>query len=472
MSVKRLFHSSLLLIGIFLSFMTLHCGADSSSSTPDLGLSTQGCGSGTIDAGESCDDGNTENSDGCNAHCAWEVGVAVCGNGVLENEECCDDGNTNNGDGCSDTCLSERNNHPPLAPLLAANPSNGITWAPTRLYLSWSPSTDSDPGDRVVYDVYFAEGPSEGTVPYKKDIRSTHFIIQASTDNRSEYFPDLVRPIYLTPNTTYTWKICARDSKNASNCSERRVFNTDNSVVGWWRFDENPSGTTCPSMPEVGGPAGDPGETVCDYSGFGNHGRPNGNPSWLAPTSEILGGALNFDGVDDWVEIPHSALLSFDATQSMSIETSINVNTIPAEYSPFLITKGSGLPHGNYSFFIYGDNPAFTFSSNTDPTGTTPIYRITNIIRTNISYRLIVGHTFGANLIKMAVDGVSSTGIWTIGSGDITPYTSSAPLTFGRRTSLTGAPSTGLYSGKMEEVIIYRVNLNENYILNSYLSTN
>jgi len=39
--------------------------------------------------------------------CAGEESAAVCGNSVLETGETCDDGNTGNGDGCSDTCQVE-----------------------------------------------------------------------------------------------------------------------------------------------------------------------------------------------------------------------------------------------------------------------------------------------------------------------------------------------------------------------------
>lgn len=66
------------------------------------GVSTS-CGDGTTQSGEECDDGNTDNCDGCNAQCKREQ----CGNGNLDCGEECDDGNRTNGDGCSSECTSE-----------------------------------------------------------------------------------------------------------------------------------------------------------------------------------------------------------------------------------------------------------------------------------------------------------------------------------------------------------------------------
>jgi cysteine-rich repeat protein len=65
-----------------------------------------GCGNGTVGPGEQCDDGNNTNGDGCSATCRSETG-AVCGNSMLDIGETCDDGNTTSGDGCSATCQSE-----------------------------------------------------------------------------------------------------------------------------------------------------------------------------------------------------------------------------------------------------------------------------------------------------------------------------------------------------------------------------
>ena len=89
------------------------------------------CGDGLWDSSddgskvEQCDDGNSEEGDGCDGKCDIEAGArcgdtkdgqkskcakVVCGDGKVEsshdqqvNEEC-DDGNTNDGDGCSSTC--------------------------------------------------------------------------------------------------------------------------------------------------------------------------------------------------------------------------------------------------------------------------------------------------------------------------------------------------------------------------------
>src|SRR4030042_1681906 len=65
----------------------------------------------------------------------------------------------------------------------------------------------------------------------------------------------------------------------------------DPDLVGWWRFDDG-SGTT-----------------VTDFSGYGNNGTLRGDPQWVTGK---LGKALEFDGVDDFVEVPHAEILTAD----------------------------------------------------------------------------------------------------------------------------------------------------------------
>jgi cysteine-rich repeat protein len=42
--------------------------------------------------------------DGCSANCQFELVGQTCGDGMIDPGEICDDGNTNNGDGCNPTC--------------------------------------------------------------------------------------------------------------------------------------------------------------------------------------------------------------------------------------------------------------------------------------------------------------------------------------------------------------------------------
>ena len=74
------------------------------------------CGNGTLEAGEQCDDGNTDNGDGCSRICQLEANwicptpgqpckdVSYCGSGILTTNKACDDGNNKSGDGCSSDC--------------------------------------------------------------------------------------------------------------------------------------------------------------------------------------------------------------------------------------------------------------------------------------------------------------------------------------------------------------------------------
>lgn len=76
------------------------------------------CGDGEITGEEECDDGDTDNGDGCSSSCAVESGWAcegepsvcmegVCGDSIIGGPETCDDGNTAASDGCSAACQTE-----------------------------------------------------------------------------------------------------------------------------------------------------------------------------------------------------------------------------------------------------------------------------------------------------------------------------------------------------------------------------
>jgi len=75
-------------------------------------------------------------------------------------------------------------------------------------------------------------------------------------------------------------------------------------LVGWWRFDEG-SGTV-----------------AHDTSGNGNDGTFHGDPQWV---SGFIGGALEFDGVDDYVETG-----DLDLTESFTLTFWMRPSSIPS----------------------------------------------------------------------------------------------------------------------------------------------
>jgi len=62
------------------------------------------CGNGRVDIGEECDDGNQNDEDKCTSNCT----ANICGNGRVDIGEECDDGNTNDTDSCSNDCTINR----------------------------------------------------------------------------------------------------------------------------------------------------------------------------------------------------------------------------------------------------------------------------------------------------------------------------------------------------------------------------
>ncbi len=60
------------------------------------------CGNGVVEGDEPCDDGNTDDDDGCSTTCVLGL---YCGDGVVSLDEQCDDGNTDDDDDCPSTCI-------------------------------------------------------------------------------------------------------------------------------------------------------------------------------------------------------------------------------------------------------------------------------------------------------------------------------------------------------------------------------
>lgn len=86
-------------------------GSDATDATsdPDGEVITVGCGNGTLESPEVCDDGNrwtelcdTTRTDACLSDCS--LLIPECGDGAPDPGEACDDGNTSSMDSCTTSC--------------------------------------------------------------------------------------------------------------------------------------------------------------------------------------------------------------------------------------------------------------------------------------------------------------------------------------------------------------------------------
>lgn len=222
---------------------------------------------------------------------------------------------------------------PPTQPQ-PQSPDNALVLPPVRAYLSWTESTDPE-GGNVTYNLYIGKEalPVE---PQVTEITDLNYVIGPETEAETG--------LSLRANTDYLWQIEAVDQGGMSALSPVQSFSTDDSVVAWWRFDSDPNGATCPG--------GSGGETVCDYSGNNHHGTPMGNPLWIAPgMPDILGGALQFDGVDDYVVVGNHNQLNLD---SMSVIIVFDSVTNTGEQK--LVDKRQAGLGAGYNLRIQGDN--------------------------------------------------------------------------------------------------------------------
>jgi len=153
----------------------------------------------------------------------------------------------------------------------------------------------------------------------------------------------------LESDKTYFWRI---DEFDGATTHKGDVWSfrtipyipiTDPNLVGWWKFDEG-SGTI-----------------VLDGSGHGNNGALKGNPQWIVGHDDD---ALQFDGVDDYVEVPHDPSLTVDT--EVTVMAWINTerhNSAGGDWQAILAKSND--PR-SYSFYTY-TNGTLHFSAGASP---------------------------------------------------------------------------------------------------------
>lgn len=136
----------------------------------------------------------------------------------------------------------------------------------------------------------------------------------------------------------------AYDSANArlfvadSGLNRVMVFNTDvtSGLLGWWKFNDG-SGTT-----------------AADSSGNGNTGTLTNGPTWITGQ---LGGAVNLDGTNDYVDVANPSNFNFNYNSPFTLTGWFYISNITNEND--LISKEDA-PNGyrGYALWIPGTNGA------------------------------------------------------------------------------------------------------------------
>jgi hypothetical protein len=119
----------------------------------------------------------------------------------------------------------------------------------------------------------------------------------------------------LERNTTYFWRIDETNADGSVTPGNLWSFSTGK-LVGWWKLDETA------------------GTTVADAGGDGHAGTLAGNPKW---TQGVLGGALEFDGKGDYVDL--GAAGDFDTTDRITVCAWVKVNAFDVDWQT-IIAKG------------------------------------------------------------------------------------------------------------------------------------
>jgi hypothetical protein len=158
-------------------------------------------------------------------------------------------------------------------PLTAYNPDpeDGAKGVPISPVLRWGAGFDA-----VSHDVYFGTNWHDVN---DGDTLSNEY--KGNQESNSYNVPDVLEPL-----TTYYWRVDEVNEADPESPWKGDVWSfRTGGLIGWWKFDEGY------------------GDTAHDSAGE-NDGALINNPTW---TTGQIGGALSFDGINDYVNVAHSA---------------------------------------------------------------------------------------------------------------------------------------------------------------------
>ncbi len=192
----------------------------------------------------------------------------------------------------------------------------------------------------------------------------------------------------------------------------------DPDLVGWWWFDE------------------DSGTVASDSSMYGNHGTLMDNPQWVPG---VFGNCLQFDGVDDYVEVPHDESLTVDTEVAVMAWINTERITGPGGEGWQGILSKSNSPR-SYSFYTEWTGHLHFSGAGVGPVSTTEV---------PLNEWAHVGATVLNGQVVFYVNGETA---GTSAAGSLPGASDTATVVLGR----TNEGANRSFLGLMDDVRIYR----------------
>jgi len=209
------------------------------------------------------------------------------------------------------------------------SPANGEVMVDPNTALSWTPGSGA-----TSHSVYLGTDPNAPAL--------------VSSDQTETMYD----PAQLAFATCYYWRIDEFDGVEThtgelwSFKTQPDIQVTDPNLVGWWTFDH------------------DENTIAIDWSGHGNHGEIFGDPN--RPEGYNAGG-LNFDGVDDRVEVPQIITADLTLMAWMKADQAAPEGTTAREGNGLLWSDHAG-GGDHFSVAVVGKKLAFETGPGGNPT--------------------------------------------------------------------------------------------------------